>query len=96
MRGPSGPFGDPGQVGPWGEETDDRFYAHNLAIEHARAVLVCRLEDRLLALKRASADGVLTETKRQISEAAAEGRMNDVSELILQIDDILQTYGYGA
>ena len=82
---PSGPSA------PWSDDEEQEHYAHGLAVEHARAVLLCRLEDRLITLKKTGPEGVLRELHKQMIELAAEDRPSEVLELISFGRDIQET-----
>jgi hypothetical protein len=76
-----------GPSSPWVEEEEDAFsgnYANRLALEHARAMLVCRLVDRVEIVKRANILELMAEGRRQLVEASAEGRHEEIKDLILQ------------
>lgn len=87
MKSPSGPSS------PWVDEEDDSFsrsYADRLALEHARALLVCRLVDRVELVKQANVVELRAECRRQLVEAAAEGRHEEAKDLILQAFELEQ------
>ena len=72
---------------------DDGFlsedYGKSMASEHVRALLMCRLEDRLIALRSGDETTMLAEIHRMIVEAASDGRIDDVHMLSALAAEIL-------
>ena len=84
-----------GPLASWlDEDADDAElgqYATNLSVEHARAVLLCHLENRTMRLRRGDMADVRQELSRHIVETAAEGRLAELQELTALAADLSET-----
>jgi len=90
QRSPSGPTTpwDDEDAYDWMDRDEGVDYAQRLALEHARAILTCRLEDRLSWLRSGDLNTITAELHRQMVELAAEGRLPELQDLIAQVSDL--------